>query len=284
MRAVDPSPTDRILRDLDAAARAPDHGQRRRAAATLERILTTDPDVPAATPPAVGPPPRRRHRAVVAGGLVAAATTAAVVVPVVVGGDGAFASWSPTPHELTGAARRAAVDACLVLQGGERGELAFDPDADATVLLAERRGGWSYVILRVVGVSGRVLEGSCLMPESLVRDPLPGEGGFFGSFGGAEEIAGPPRPHVARQDTYGIGAVDDDGFVFAEGRAGADVVGIDVTTPGGREVEASLENGRWAVWWPAGDDSMDNPELSGAPTYEVTLRDGTVTDRVRTPS
>ena len=47
-------------------------------------------------------------------------------------------------------------------------------------------------------------------------------------------------------------------------------------------VEASIDHGRWAVWWPAGDSSPNNPELSEAPTYEVTLRDGTVTDEVRT--
>jgi hypothetical protein len=277
MRAADP--TDRILRDLDAAAPELDPDQRRRAAATLEQVLGTDPGVPEPSPV---PPRRRTHRAVLAGGVVAAVTTAAVMVPVLVGGDEAFASWSPTPTELTGADRRAAVDACLVLQGGEGGELAFAPDAGATVLLAERRGGWSYVILTVEGVSGRELQGSCLMPESLVDDPRPGEGGFFGSLGGAEETAGPPpQADVVREDSSGFGAVDDDAFVFAEGRAGADVVDIEVTTPGGREVEASLENGRWAAWWPAGDDAMDNPEVTGAPTYTVTLRDGTVTDRVR---
>lgn len=71
--------------------------------------------------------------------------------------------------------------------------------------------------------------------------------------------------------------------MYAEGRAGADVVSIEVTTPGGREVAASIARGRWAVWWPAGNDSVGNPEVSGAPTYEVTLRDGTITDEVRTP-
>jgi hypothetical protein len=275
MRA-EPSATDRVLHGLDAATRGPDHDHRRRAATTLERILRTDPDAP--VPSATLPPPRRRrHRVVLAGAAVAAFTTVAVMVPVVIGGDEAFASWSPTPSGLTGAARRAAVDACLVLQADGGGDLAFDPAADATVAIAEKRGGWSYVILTVTGVAGRELEASCLMPESLIRAPRPGKGGFFGSLGGAEESAGPaPRADV--------GTVDDDAFVYAEGRAGVDVVAIEVTTPSGREVEASLENGRWAVWWPAGDDTMDNPEVAEAPTFTVTLRDGTVTDEVRGPA
>jgi hypothetical protein len=290
MRAAELRATDRTLRDLDPATRALDRDQRRRATETLARVLTTDPDLPVPPSPTVAPPappapPRRRpHRALVAGGMVAAAITVAVLVPVVVGGDEAFASWSPSPSELTGADRRATVDACLVLQADDEGELAFDPAADASVLLAESRGGWSYVVFTVVGASGRTLEGSCLVPDSLVSDPRPGEGGFFGSLGGAEETAGPaPGREAVREDTSGFGSVDDEAFVYAEGRAGADVVGIDVTTPGGREVEASIENGRWAVWWPAGDDSMDNPELTGAPSYAVTLRDGTVADQVHTP-
>lgn len=279
MKAVEPVATDRILLGLDAATPELDPDQRRRADATLARIMTTDPDLHASESLTVVPPRRRMHRAVLAGGTVAAATTVAVTVPLVLGGDEAFASWSPTPHELTGAARRAAVDACLVLQADEEGELAFDPAADASVLLAESRGGWSYVVLTVAGSSGRELQGTCLVPESLVSDPRPGGGGFFGSLGDAHDTAGPVlRRDVVREDSSGVGVVDDEAFVYAEGRAGADVAGIDVITPGGQEVEASLENGRWAVWWPAGDDSMDNPELSEAPRYEVTLRDGTVSE------
>ncbi len=271
MSAADDTATDRALRGLDAAAPELDDDQRRRADATLSRILATDPGVPA---PLSGTAPQRRHRRVLlAGGLVAAAATVAVVVPVVVGGDGAFASWSPTPTELTGAARRAAVDACLVLQGDEEGPLAFDPGADAAVLVAESRGGWSYVLYRVESASGGELEGSCLVPESLVDDPRPAGGGFFGSLGGADEGGGPaPARNEIREVSSGAGSVDSEAFVFAEGRAGADVAGIVVTTPGGREVEASVENGRWAVWWPAGEASMANPELTGAPTYEVILR------------
>ncbi len=272
-------PTTRALQSLDVAEPELDETQRRRATATLERILASDPHAPSpGTTP--GQTRRRTQRRLLAGGLAAAA---AVGVPIIFSGGGAFASWSPIPVELTGAARTAAVDACLVVQGTDAEELAFDPDADASVLVAEARGGWSYVVFTVTGRSDRKLQGSCLLPDDLVADPRPGEGGFFGSLGGAEESAGPePQRDEVHVDESGLGAVDDEAFVYAEGRVGTDVARIEVTTPGGRTVEASIDHGRWAVWWPAGDSSPNNPELSEAPTYEVTLRDGTVTDEVRT--
>ncbi len=276
------SPITRALRALDAADHELAQGQRARAAATLERILATDPDVatPTSAPPAG--PQRRRSRLLLAGSaVVVTAAAAAVAIPIVTDESPAFATWSPTPVELTGAERRSAVEACLVLQGNDVEELDFDPRANASVLVAEARGGWSYVVFRVAGASGTELQGSCLVPDEQVADPRPGKGGFFGSLGPADETSGPaPAPAVAREDGSGAGSVDDEAFGYAEGRAGDDVVSIEVTTPGGREVEASLANGHWAAWWPAGDNSVSNPELGGAPTYEVTLRDGTITDEI----
>lgn len=277
----DTSVTD-SLRTLDAADHVLDQAQRTRAASTLDRILATDPDALAPTAAPTSTPRRRVRRLVLGGSVVAAATTAAVAVPLITGGEGAFASWSPTPVELTGAERTAAVDACLVLEGDNDGELAFDPDVAPSVLIAEARGGWSYVVFRIAGRSGS-LEGSCLIPDDLVADPRPGEGGFFGGLGSATDTAGTaPTRNVARETVFGFGSVDGDLFVYAEGLAGAGVESIDVTTPSGLKVEASVDNGRWAVWWPAGHDAMDNPELTEAPTYEVTRRNGTVTDHVDT--
>ncbi len=279
MTTTDDPTINRLLRDRDAADRELTTPQRSRAAATLEQIMATEPEVPGGTPLH----PRRRTRTLLLAGAVAAVTAAVVVVPSLTRDTEAFASWSPTPVALEGAERATALGACLELQGDSGGELALDPRADASVLLAEARGGWSYVVFTTVGVTGRTLQGTCLMPEDLVADPRPGEGGFFGSLGPADESFGPrPAPDVARQDSSGAGSIDGDLFVYAEGRAGAEVVGIEVTTPGGLRVDASVDNGRWAVWWPAGDASPQNPEIAEAPRYEVTLRDGTVTDEVLT--
>jgi hypothetical protein len=164
---------------------------------------------------------------------------------------------------------------CLVLQAGDHDGLAFESDARAAVLLAEARGGWTYVLLTVAGSSGYLLRASCLMPADLVAHPRAGEGGFFGSLERDDELVEPAPPRDGlRQDSSGSGSVDDEAFVYVEGRAGTDVASITVTTPRGREVEASIEHGHWAVWWPAGDASPNNPDLSDAPTYTVTVRDG----------
>ena len=283
MTTHDDSSITRILRELDPAVREPSQAQRARATSTLERILATDPRTPTATAAPTRMSSRRPRRLLLAGGVVAAAA-AVVVAPIVSGGTEAFASWSATPVELVGLERAAALGACLVLQGNEEGALALDPAAEGSALVAEARGGWKYVVFTAPGPSGRELQGSCLMPEELVADPRAGEGGFFGSLGGAEETAGPELPRdVMREDSSGVGSVGDEMFAFAEGRAGADVVGIEVTTPGGPRVEASLENGRWAVWWPVRNDSPDSPDLTEAPTYDVTLREGSATDEFRTP-
>ncbi len=275
MTRHDDSEITRTLRQMDAADPEIDQTQRPRAVATLEQILATDPDVPA--PNTVPVPARRRRlpRLLVASGVAAAA--AVVAVPLVTGGSEAFATWSRTPVELTGPERAAAVDACMKLQADGRGELAFDPAAAASVLVAEARGGWSYVVFTVPARSGSRLQGSCLLPDDLVAEPRPGEGGFFGSLHGADETAGPaPRREAIREDESGVGSVDDEFFAYVEGRVGSDVTGIEVLTPNGLRVEASIDNGRWAAWWP-GDE--DYPKLSAAPTFRVTLRDGTVTDQ-----
>ena len=278
MSRYDEPTTTRLLRDLDAADHELSQTQRARAAATLERVLATDAGVPAPAP--VRAPRRRRRLLLVAGGAVAAVTAAIVVVPSITGDTAAFASWSPVPVALSGAERAAALEACVVLQSGESGELALDPDTDASALVAEARGGWSYVLFTATGPSGRALQGSCLMPDDLVADPRPDVGGYFGGLSGADDVGGPaPGPKAVREDTSGIGSVEGEGFVYAEGRAGAEVAGIEVTTPSGVEVQASLQDGHWAVWWPSPDDSMRNPDFTEAPTYEVTLRNGTVRDR-----
>jgi hypothetical protein len=283
MTTYDNSTTTRLLRDLDAAEHELSPAQHHRAADTLARVLASGRDTP--TPALVPDRTKRRppRRLLMAGGVVAAVTAAVVVVPIVTGGNEAFASWSPTPTELRGNDRAAALEACLVLESSGGGELALDAGAGGTVLVAEARGGWNYVAFAAAGASGRDLQGSCLFPDGLLADPQPGKGGFFGNLDPVEDLGDvQPGRAVVQEDIYGAGAVDDEAFVYAEGRAGDDVTGIEVTTPGGQRVDASLENGHWAAWWPAGDSSPRNPELTGAPSYEVTLVDGTVHEGIHT--
>lgn len=102
----------------------------------------------------------------IAAAVGAAVAGAVVVVPSLIRGTEAFASWSATPVALHGAARTTALQACLVLQGNQDGELALVPGASASALVAEARGGWSYVLFEAEGPSGRALQGSCLVPAT----------------------------------------------------------------------------------------------------------------------
>jgi len=268
-----PDPLD-ALRDLDPAGPAhPGDGERARADALLARIVATDPH--AVPPTAQAPRSRRAPRLLLAGGVVTATAAVVLAVPFLGGGDEAFAGWSPVPVELTGAERDAAVGACGVLQV-DGGPLVAAPGALPRALVAESRGGWTYVLYRVDARDGGELEGSCLMPQDVVDDPEPGTGGYFGSLGSADEgLTTPRRDDAVRESTSGVGEVDDGVFGYADGRAGDDVERLVVVLADGREVEASVEDGRWAVWWPTGGDGFQDVSVTGAWSYRATLRDGT---------
>lgn len=265
--------TTDALRSLDPASPTTLSGaERERADATLERIVS----IPRLTEPQLSQGRENRsrwssRRILVPIGLVAAA---AVAFPVFsVGGGSAFASWTPTPEAIVGADATEAAAACRSAMGM--------PDAGQDVLLAERRGGWTYVLL-----AGSGAEGSCVMDDRLVgadNPPAPGKVGFMGRF----SPDAPQAPTVSANDidwTEGAGAMPVDGpwpfkmeqswLTWVEGYAGSDVTGVVVHTPIGTDVQASVADGRFAAWWPSPKPSSKNPEVDGASTFTVTLADG----------
>ncbi|MEP7090285.1 MAG: hypothetical protein ABI776_09275 [Nocardioidaceae bacterium] len=157
--------TTAALRDLDPApTTALTDAELERADATLARILATPrPD----HLPEESDRPRRR-RSLVLVGLVGAA--GAAVLALLVGGGSTFASWTPKPEPL--AAATVAASTC-------RAALEV-PDQGERVVSAERRGGWTFVL-----ITGPQAEGACLMPDDLVghQDPADHkEEGFFGTY------------------------------------------------------------------------------------------------------
>ncbi len=156
------------------------------------------------------------------------------------------------------------------------------PDLGERVVIAEQRGGWTYVL-----IAGPQAEGSCLMPDDLVghRDPAAHrEDGFFGGY--ATDPVEAPTPARDRIVEFGSGAGsvpapgfwpfnnDDGWFSSVEGYVGSDVTDVTVHTPVGTDVEASVANGRFAAWWPSDQPSSENLDVMGAWTYTVTLVDG----------
>ena len=129
----------------------------------------------------------------------------------------------------------------------------------------------------------------CLMPESLVGQHNPAEHKIDGFFGGSTDVV--RAPTVARDRIVESGNMagsvpspgfwpltDDEGwFSLVQGHVGSDVTGVTVHTPVGTDVEASVAHGRFAAWWPSDQPSSENPEVMGAPTYTLTLADGSTT-------
>ncbi|GAA4092535.1 hypothetical protein [Nocardioides kongjuensis] len=219
-----------------------------RARADLARILASE--------PVVAGPRRRPARRLVAGvAAVATAGAAAVLVPSALGGDAAFASWQPSPRKVVGAARAEAAGAC-------RDRLRdVDPGATldrTTPAVAEQRGDWTLVLLS--GAPG--YSALCITDDSrrLFDD-------MIGSVGTAD--APHPGPRGLTATDLGSGTMDAGTLSLVAGLAGSDVVAVAYPSARHGRVEASLGEGRFALWFP-GDELAGG----GPVRLEVTYADG----------
>ena len=266
--------TAAALRDLDPAgttAGAPPTltpSEAHRAAGTLAHILATDPgSAPAPAPARL----RRRHARVRVLAVLGALVAAAVAVPLLTTvGDRAYASWSPTPVALSPVEGAAAAEACL-------GSLGQTADPGVAPLLAERRGGWTYVLVQPTERS----ESSCIMPTAEITRGLRGDRRRWFSNTGEQLSEPAPGPGELRVLVATVGSTREGLFSYSEGQVGRDVADVSFTTPRGVHVQASVAGGRYAVWWPAGKNDLRSPEISGAPDIDVTLADGTTYRRPR---
>lgn len=261
--------TDAVLRDLDPASRtALTDEERERADATFARVVAAPlPDHVAQEPERR----RRRRRLLVPVGVLAAAGVAAPGL--LLGGGSAFATWTPTPEPLTGAAMARAVTTCRTI---------FSlPDQGERVMIAEGRGEWTYVLL-----ASPQTEAGCLMPDGLLdqQDPVGHTREGFVGHHESTPVEIPDLPPDGIQGTGGAGSVptnglwnfgDDEEWIHSvEGYVGSDVTAVTVHTSHGVDVEASVANGRFAAWWPTAKRTSENPEIDGRWTYTLTLADG----------
>lgn len=261
--------TAAALRDLDPATTTFTEDQRQRADAMLGRILASPSHERVRTETDL--PRRRRGRMLIPVGLL---TAAAVAVPTILGGDPAFASWTAIPEPIPPSDAQAAATTCRMALGIS--------EQSARVVIGERRGGWTYVLL-----DGPAGEAACLMPDDIVgaNNVADRRSGFFGSYDpDPVDAPTPPREGIIQTESAGgtvaipgrIGVGTREGwFSWVTGYAGRDVTSVTVHPPVGPDVEASLNGGRYSAWWPAGSARGDNPGTGGAWTYTVTLTDGT---------
>lgn len=257
---IDPR-TDAALSDLDPARDAkadPDRYE-----ATLDRILAGNPGASARATPAAT---RRRRRvrpwlvAVPTGILAAVAATA-----VVVSAQPAYAGWTPVPTALSAADASKATRSCLAHQG--------EPVTAATdTLITDRRGRWVYVLVK----TSPDTETSCVMPEVLVGTTPSSTDRRLYAGGSGEVLTDPVGARQVDVSIWSASSTDEGLFILTEGRVGSEVKAVTVVTPTGKRVTASVHDGRYAAWWPAGKSSPRNPELTGAPVLQVEMADGAV--------
>ncbi len=248
--------TATALRDLDPAGNADlTDAERERADATFARIVASPSDAPAA----VEPDRHRRwwSRLLVATGLAGAG----VAVPaLLLGGGSAYGSWTPTPEALTEAEAAEAAFSCH--------SRISAPDGAGEVVIAESRGEWTYVLL-----AGPEIEAVCLMPDDSVGQIIADGDDFFGNYSPVPTATPTLAPDRISETMTQESSTSEGYFIQTGGYVGSDVVGVTVHTTSGLDIEASVEAGRFAAWWPAVEQSSDNPDGEGW-TYTVHLADG----------
>ena len=265
---------DRMLRAHDVAEPDP--------AATRARLDARLAELPATVTSATPRTRNRVRRVVWLAAGVAAATTAYLLLPGP-GQGNAYATWTATPQALADRDRATAVEECRDAQSGPfwdrngDGPEEFDPVA-ASVALAERRGDLVAVLLRDEGPM-KDFSGFCVVALK------PGaSSGRVESMGVAGSVGGPPS--VAPADSFFEGSMSQSGegeglISMVDGVAGSDVVALTLHT-GDLSVQATVENGRYAAWFPGRifPDEELPPSGQGGPepmiTYDLTLADGTV--------
>jgi len=216
--------------------------------------------VAGALSPGAPPMNRSRRRWVYPVPFAAGLATLLVFVGLPGRQDSAYAGWTAMPTGVSVPDSARVLDRCMAMSkedfGGELSQIG-----DLTVVLAERRGQWTYALL----ANG-----------NNVADCLQGEGASDGN--GIGQASG--KEVVPRPTARGITTISMVGSKFwtAYGRAGTEVATVVVNGPNGL-VTATVRGGYWAAWWPANDDGA-YPSFARY-SLTVTLRDGTRLPTVR---
>ena len=246
------------LRHLDPAPRTDlTEAERERADATFARIVATPSDEPVPVEP--DRPRRRRSRLLVTVGLAGAAGRR---------------------HPRTAARRRhrlRVVDADARTTDGPQAAAGPPPPAAPPstyqtgaerVAVAERRGGWTYVLL-----AGPETEAVCLMPDDLVGQDIPPTGRT--SSGATTRTQPRPRPSPPTASTRpraSRAAPTRDGSSGPRAMWAATSPASPCTRPRVSTSRPRSPAIRFAAWWPAIEQSSDHPAETWS--YTVHLADG----------
>jgi hypothetical protein len=198
----------------------------------------------------------------------------AVVVPRALGGNTAFASWSATTKVITPAEAALAGKSCKAEQLHYTAAAQKIVDS-SQIRLVDRRGAWTMVYL-----GGGVLPDYgviCLNKHDSQGAILAGGGGSAGSGGpGTAPVA---SNTVALFTALGFGT-QSGGTSCVVGQVGSEVASVVINTIEHGPVEATIQNGYFAAWWPVPGPPALPTAAAVFPTYTITLKDGTVTANI----
>lgn len=259
------------FRPLDSAPQGDlDEAGQIMANARLQQILAIDPDNGKTENGTIGKrrsKPARRIAAPIALAAVAAITATAVILPGSGNNDAAYASWNAVPGSISSPDRAVADAAC-------RGHLDLSaPQLD----LAERRGEWVVLLY----TASEHMAGMCLahLPVGAQKTDnidFSRGGGDQGFLPVAGEFTQGNIAEFRGGNMFGVGERPE--IALTHGNVGEDVAAVTITTPDGQLVEATVQDGKYAAWWPG--RALDDLEGNGGPataiSYTITLKDQTV--------
>jgi len=233
------------LKTMDAASSTTDDGQQER---VLRRVRELDRTRPLHETRAPRSRPNRRRAAwialpvaaaVVIGGYAVADHPSSGEVVLAAPSSADLASWQSRPMPVVDPIKER--NACLSASGADLGT-----SPDARFLLEERRGDFTSMIASygdqtafcIVNGNGKgLLDSMTGLPTDVTQQPATGL---------TQAVSGGrlDGPVDARQQ-------------YATGRAAPDVRSVSFTLSDGRVVEASLEDGWFAAWWPGAAPSAE---------------------------
>lgn len=174
-------------------------------------------------------------------------------------------SWTPTPEVVAGQDLDAAAKTC-------RDVLDLFGSADDGVPVAERRGGWTLVVLESPG-----RRRTCLMTDDVIGARFVFLRALTGGFAGGWSTPASPAPTLPAD---GIEALPPEQAETTSGRiryvsgwVGDDVAEVQVSSTSGPDIDATVSDGRFVLWYPASESPGDGPDDSFL-TYTLTLADG----------
>lgn len=194
-------------------------------------------------------PPRRRKRAALIGLCVVAAGVVALAVDLIGSGSpSALAAWTTTTTTPPASQLRAAQSACERFYGrGNRllpdGISKQLPDSLPPLAMIDSRGPFEMLVY--AGTTG---EAVCLWDSS---GAIGVSAGISGGNGGtlpptSDQSIGVPR--------VGFDRLPRSALTYAYGHAGTSVSGVTLNLVNGVRVQATVENGFYAAWWPSSTD------------------------------